>query len=267
MLGGVEVEGLERFRRLARSSPWLWRSVQFTVDDVDGSRVRAWVRRPDALRVEDLDGWARWASGGHLTPPGVSFLVLGEPAEPGVAPEPPPPPPSITWWTDPEVAVPLRDENGLVVVPVRLPPHVVVDDPMWQNYRWVAMLNPRELADTWEGMPGVEVDALDEGEREGRATVWATVRPRDDYEPRCSCCPLLPSRAAVIAEGYGDPDGPFADAHRVALDVATGICVSAREIGGPTPGRGFDLTIEAVDEELSDEFFAVAFSPEPRRTR
>ena len=251
----VPAESVDRFRRLARSSPWLWRSMRFTVDDADRSRIRAWIRRPDQLRVEDLDGHVLFASRGRPTPTGVAVLTL---VEPGVDPEPASAP-TVGWWTDPGAPEPERDADGLVIAPVHLPPLVVVDDPMWQNYRWVAMLNPRELADTYDGEPGVEIDSLAEVERDGRATLWATVRPRADYNPRCSCCPLLPSRAAVLAEGIGDPDGSFADAHRVALDVATGICVSARELGGPDHGRGFDLEIEAVDEELTDEWFSVDF--------
>ena len=36
----VPAESVDRFRRLARSSPWLWRSIRFTVDDADGSPGR-----------------------------------------------------------------------------------------------------------------------------------------------------------------------------------------------------------------------------------
>lgn len=240
------MDGVSRFRRLARSSPWLWRSVRFGFDDGSVS-VRAWVRRPQALRVESLAGEVLVASAGRLVPGGIGLygpgLGVGEPAAP-------------MWWTDPRAPVPGRDAEGLVSQPVSLPLMVVVDDPIWRNYRWVAMLNPRELADGLDGGPAVQVDALDEGLRHGRATVWATVRPFDGYDPRCSCCPLLPSRLAAAAEGWTDPDGAFAEAHRVALDVATGICVSAREVGGPHPGRGFEVAIDGVDEEFDEALFA-----------
>ncbi|MGH8964943.1 MAG: hypothetical protein ACRDXB_06390, partial [Actinomycetes bacterium] len=43
----------------------------------------------------------------------------------------------------------------------------------------------------------------------------------------------------------------FADAHRVRLDLATGVCVFTAEIGGDRPGEGHDLRIEEVDGELS----------------
>jgi hypothetical protein len=49
-----------RFWALARSSPGRWSSLQFVRTrrgrDRFGDDVRAWLRRPDALRVEDLDG-------------------------------------------------------------------------------------------------------------------------------------------------------------------------------------------------------------------
>jgi hypothetical protein len=51
----------ERFRALARSSPWRWCSLQFVRTrrperDRLAADVRAWLRRPGGLRVEDLDG-------------------------------------------------------------------------------------------------------------------------------------------------------------------------------------------------------------------
>lgn len=242
----------ERFRRLARSSPWLWSSVRLRFDDGESDPVRAWIRRPDALRVEDLSGRLLAAHPGRPSPDNVSvFLVADADGVVGETPAPPTP----LWWTDPRAPRPPLDAEGLVADPERLPIALVIDDPMWQNYRWVAMLAPRELADDDDGGPAVEIDSVETGVRHGRATIWATVRPRDGYDPRCSCCPLLPSRPAALAQGYPDPDGPFASAHRVALDVATGICVSTRELGGPTPDRGFEVVIEAVDEVFPDELF------------
>jgi hypothetical protein len=247
------MDRIDRFRRLARSSPWRWRTVRFTFDDGDLEPVRAWVRRPDSLRVESLDGRLLEARAGDQRPAGFVTFLVGPPGstadlEPVVPPEP-------IWWTDPGARRPATDADGLVVDPASLPPEVVVDDAMWQNYRWVAMLNPRELADGERGDVPVEVDSVTAAIRHGRPTLFATVRVIDGYAPRCSCCPLLPSRQAVIAEGYGDPESPFADAHRVAVDLATSICVSARELGGPRDGEGFDVVLEAVDEPMGDDLF------------
>jgi hypothetical protein len=44
----------------------------------------------------------------------------------------------------------------------------------------------------------------------------------------------------------------------VRLDVETGVCVLTEEIGGPTPGKGHDLRIEAVDEPMDDGLFVQA---------
>jgi len=233
--------------------------VRFTHEDGQLEPVRAWVRRPQAVRIERLDGQLLHAEPGVSSPTAGGLSVSRLAGAPAGAPEADEPATPV-WWTDRAAPGPARDIEGLVVEPLRLPPWVWVDDAMWQTYRWVAMLNPRELADSVDGTSAVEVDASVEGVRHSRTTLWATVRPREGYDPRCSCCPLLPCREAVLAEGVGDPDGSFADAHRVALDVATGVCVSTREVGGPAPGRGFDVLIEAVDEPVPDDWF----TPPPR---
>ncbi|RBY74740.1 hypothetical protein DQ238_21345 [Geodermatophilus sp. TF02-6] len=48
------------FRALARSSPWRWSTLRFSVrwpgNPWRTGPVRAWLRRPDLLRVETLDG-------------------------------------------------------------------------------------------------------------------------------------------------------------------------------------------------------------------
>jgi hypothetical protein len=86
----------------------------------------------------------------------------------------------------------------------------------------------------------------------------AVVEPLAPYEPRCGCCPLLRSRQVGLLEC--GPEGAqlresYPDAVRVRLDVGTGVCVLTEEIGGPAPGRGHDLRIEAVDEPMDDGLF------------
>ena len=47
----------ERFRALARSSPWRWSTLEFGWTDSFTSNPRhAWVRRPNQVRVESADG-------------------------------------------------------------------------------------------------------------------------------------------------------------------------------------------------------------------
>jgi hypothetical protein len=166
---------------------------------------------------------------------------------------------------DPSAPQPDFDAHGLVV---RRPPddgRILYDDPMFQNYAWVAMLDPVELADgrfsTGEPTPGtVEIDGVSEADHHGRPAWEAVARPTTAYQPRCSCCALLFS-AAILDAGPADarwlePDFTFPVAHRVRLDVATGVCVLAEELGGSRAGAGHDVTIEAVDETMDDDLFA-----------
>jgi hypothetical protein len=194
----------ESFAALARSSPARWSTVRFTerrrlrglVRD-----VRAWVRRPDLLRVETLDG--------------TLLQVVRQP-------------------------------------PQRRPDGQAVDAPMFQDYFWVAMLDPVELS------AGVVVDAVTEVQHAGRPAWEAVVRTMPDYEPRCGCCSLLRSLEVDVRE-YG-PRSPhvldeYPGAHRVRLDVGTGICVLTEQLGGPSPGQGHELRIEADNSPMEDSLF------------
>ncbi len=221
------------FADLARSAPRRWTTLRFTLVRHAGepppdeqvtvptwlpdraARVRAWLRRPDALRVETPDG----------TP--LRVTRTAERAE--------------------------RD-----------------DAPMFRNYRWVAMLNPVELADgehedLGEGDP-LEFDDLDTVLHHDRPAWQADVRPTGFYHPRCSCCPLLFSAESEDRDG-DDPEWllrnrcpgmRYPEAHRVRLDTATGVCVYTAELGGSRPGRGHDVRIEAVDEPMPDALFTEA---------
>ncbi|HEX6329556.1 MAG TPA: hypothetical protein VFZ72_23535 [Jiangellaceae bacterium] len=155
------------------------------------------------------------------------------------------------------------DELGLVR---NRPYGLMPDDPMYENYHWVAMLDPRELADGVQGepdLPPLVVENLTEVDHHGRPVWEAVVRPTDAYDPRCACCALLfgAKSEAIVADLGGptlserDPSVRYADAVRVRVDLQTGVCVLTEEIGGPGPGTGHELVIEAVDEPLPDELF------------
>jgi hypothetical protein len=60
-----------------------------------------------------------------------------------------------------------------------------------------------------------------------------------------------------------DPSFRYPDAHRVRLDVATGVCVLTEEIGGSRPGAGHELIIEAIDEVMGDQLFVTPRQPGP----
>lgn len=140
---------------------------------------------------------------------------------------------------------------------------------MYIDYRWVAMLDPVELADgdmQWQGDRGprpVEIRRLCEVQHEGRRAWEAIVRTTEAYVPRCSCCPLLfgiHSEQREAATGGptlrdSQPDIRYAEEHRVRLDVMTGVCVLTEEIGGSHASTGYTVRIEAVDETIPDNLF------------
>jgi hypothetical protein len=223
----------EDFADLARSSPWRWTTLRFTVrwphDPWKPGEVRAWLRRPDRLRVETTDG-------------ALVQVVRESPRT--REPEPGPGP------------------GGLVVERRRSWDHDL-DDPMHQDYHWVAMLDPAELADgrdhgTEELVAALEPASVVEVEHAGRPAWEAVVRPTDAYEPRCGCCPLLRTRTIDLDEYRDHPEqvlGAYPEAFRVRLDVQTGVCVLTEAMGGEISGRGHDLRIEAVDEPMADDLF------------
>lgn len=292
------------FRALARSSPALWRSVRFTFDpesgDADGRRHRAWVTRPDRLRVETMDGILVTAEGGDVRlGPGStvarstrSVSVLRDDAEAA---------PTNSRFSlpagedTPGFSMPASYPEGEFPDLAALPPDPRAtptlradglvgawegrgfgDDtvPFFGNYRWVAMLEPFELADgadpdIWSA-PDVrpaplEYESIGEVDHHGRPALEAVVRTTGRYDPRCGCCPLLDGAEALAVEeaAYGAPlfvDSPTRpDATRfvVRLDRGTGICVHARALDGTHPECRVDVAIEEVDVPYPDEFFRI----------
>ena len=247
----------EMLRGLARSSPWRWRALSFALHRrplhgpehvVVGRLVRGVgleVHLPHGERqVHDAERGTVAEFG-----PGARSGTRGLP---------------YAW----ELPVEL-DADGLVVARPREP---VADDPMWQDYQFVAMFDPVELADGAPrdvGLdgdpdaarpPALDVHRIDATTRLGRETWWAEVSPRADYDPRCSCCPLLFGRVSEDLEAMaggrtrgGDRFGAVpvhATAYLVALDVQTGVCVHVEHLDGDHVGRGFSLDVLGVDEDV-----------------
>jgi hypothetical protein len=215
------------FRALARSSPWRWRCLHFRHRGGPGGPVEAWLDRPDRLRVRTADGAE------HLVTEELGAGIGWGSAGLDVVE------PRLEWIYDVE---PDYDLDGLVARRPRKWGHVdndvQFDDPMWQTYHWVAMLDPDELAE------GTAVEDVRPDEVLGRPVWRARVRPLADYEPRCGCCPLLFSEISTRSE-YDDWDARFAgtvfpEAHDVALDVETGVVVRVDPVGGDatTPTGG-----------------------------
>lgn len=192
----------DSFRALARSSPWRFSALHFVVNGMHPGEVEAWLSRPGRLKV--LYG-------------GSEHVVTGVPYSSEVDP-----------WAEP----PQLRPDGLVAS--RWFEAWRWGDPMWQSYRWVSMLDPVELA------AGTEVTDLREESLDGRVTWWASLRPIEGYEPRCGCCPLLPNRVSDEFEGR-EPRAEYPSSYTVGLDVATGVLVSLRAIGGDL---GYDPDFE-----------------------
>ena len=203
------------FRRLARSAPWRFTCLHlsWTPADTTFSPVEAWLTRPGHLEVRLPNGERHRVQ--ERSPAAANGIESG------------------------------RDEHGLVLE--RGPAYEGrFDDPMWQTYTWVAMLDPVELA------TGTTVTELTETERFGRRTWWATMAALEgEYEPRCGCCPLLwgevSERAELSAGGPAwvreHPEVEYPQAWLVGLDVETGVVVSTTPLGGSRPDAGFSMTI------------------------
>lgn len=257
--------GPDDFRALARSSPWRFGTLHFTHRAAGDEPVEAWLRRPGHLEV--LAGGERHVETG--VPYTRSILYLEEPATglrrllprrrslrprwwraaPGQAPRDETVDPPVR---PPQALEPVRRSDGLVR---ERPFEADYDDPMWGNYRWVAMLDPVELSH------GVEVSEVHARERLGRLTWTATVRALpesaedagDGYNPRCSCCPLLFGAVSQALETAGGGPRPSEDkvagypsAYRVSLDVETGVVVDVEPQDGDHPEQAFTNEIHAV---------------------
>lgn len=305
---------LDDLRALARSAPWRRRTLRLRVTwhpgagpdgplpPVEGGPVRAWVSGRHGLRVEDLAtgrlltaSWSPSPGGWTGTgPAGVEIArrrglpVLQELGEHLVGVD-------DYGVDDPRAPRPRLRPDGLVAE--RPPAHsgpdggIAYDAPLWQTYRWVAMLDPVELADgapppddggrsgpdaglrpvrlvtTGPGGPGDLTAGVTLVDHHGRPAWEAVVAPTAAYDPRCSCCPLLPGEVAsryLSAEG-GDrprpvevPAGGWPTAHRVRLDVGTGVVVGLEQLDGHGAGNGWTAVVEAVDETYDRSWFSDA---------
>ena len=243
---------LDDLRALARSSPWLWRTLRFTLQTrgrqpYGTDRLRAWVSRPHGLRVEDVDGRLIEAVWGPRPDEGMAELTDG----------------------------PTRRPDGLVArrpedwnLPFRY------DDPMFATYQWVAMLHPFELADgvdrdgdgrpdgRWSPtVPPIDVvDGPREVDHHGRPAWEAELVTTPAYAARCSCCPLLDGDQAaqnLAAEGWVRASVGRPTSWRLRLDRRTGVVVRLDQLGG-TGADGWTMRIEAVDEPMPRSLFGPA---------
>lgn len=237
------------FRALARSGPWRFTHAHFTrTGPHDGPcGVEAWLDRPGRMRVRDSHGEQTWVDGQQMGVPRALVAPTGLPewyADGEVAPEPDP----VRQWAR-DLTPRLRADGLLAERPTGTFPWSAyeADDPMYDNYRWVAMLDPLELS------AGVELTDLREATHHGRPVWAARAAALEEYEPRCGCCALLWSEISDRGE-YGDErdlsgiDYPLA--WDVMLDVATAMVVRIVPVWASGPStfnaHWFDVEIHSA---------------------
>jgi hypothetical protein len=222
-----------RFRNLCRSSPWKWQTLRFEYreqpsgspagDEVpEAVMVRAWLRRPGALRLEAADGAVLHSTTGiNDSRDGLYVSSTRK-----------------SWLLPPQLVTPVYDDGGLV----RRRPEAAYGEPCFGNGRFAAALDPVELAGNspvpaeFPKLNAVELHSITEVDHEGRPAMQAIIVPNAAYRPT-------------------DPSAPLCREGRnmVRLDVGTGVCVAASWLNGPAEGHW--LKILAVDEYMLDDLF------------
>jgi hypothetical protein len=228
------------FRNLCRSSPWKWQSLRFEYLDrplphpstdpagdlAAGAPdlVRAWLRRPGALRLETAERLVLHSTTG-INDSRDGFYVSST---------------RKSWLLPPQLVTPVYDDGGLV----RRRPEAAYGEPCFGNGRFGAALDPVELAGNapvpleFPNSNAVEVGPILEVDHEGRPALEATVSPNAGYRPAYADAPLCrPGRTLV------------------RIDAGTGVCVASRWLEGGPDSYGHWLRILAVDEYMLDDLF------------
>lgn len=220
------------FRNLCRSSPWKWQSLRFEyrdepftdAPDADAPLVRAWLRRPGALRLETSDGLVLHSTTGiNDSKDGLYISATRK-----------------SWLLPPQLVAPVYDDGGLV----RRRPEAAYGEPGFGNGRFSAALDPVELAGNapvpleFPGSNPLEISEVRRVEHEGRPALEALVNTTVSYRPADSAAPLCqPGR------------------NRVRIDLETAVCVASQSLESETSDYGHWLRIIAVDEYMLDDLF------------
>ncbi|MGO4188051.1 hypothetical protein [Pseudarthrobacter sp. TAF60_1] len=228
---GAATDLTATFRNLCRSSPWKWQSLRFEYWDepfADAPEaaplVRAWLRRPGALRLETADGLVLHSTTGiNDSKDGLYVSSTRK-----------------SWLLPPHLVAPVYDNGGLV----RRRPEAAYGEPGFGNGRFSAALDPVELAGNapvpleFPGMNPVDVEGVRRVEHQGRPALEATVSPTASYRP-------------------ADPDAPLClpGSNRVRIDLETGVCVASASLEDAAPDHGHWIRIIAVDEYMLDDLF------------
>lgn len=215
------------FRNLCRSSPWKWTSLRFEYLErpAPGTAiVRAWLRRPGALRLETPDGRLLHSTTGINDSRDDLYVSSTR----------------RSWLLPAHLVTPVYDDAGLV----RRRPEAAYGEPSFGNGRLAAALDPVELAGNapvpleFPDTNRVFLEQPREIDHEGRLALETVVTPSRTYVP-------------------SDPDAPLAHPGRtlIRIDAGTGVCVASQSLDGDSAGKGHWLRILAVDEYMLDDLF------------
>ncbi|WP_426998612.1 hypothetical protein [Pseudarthrobacter sp. N5] len=219
------------FRSLCRSSPWKWQTLRFEYADeprmdaaAEPAMVKAWLRRPGALRLESAGGLVLHSTTG-INDSRDGFYVSAT---------------RKSWLLPPQLVTPVYDDGGLV----RRRPEAAYGEPGFGNGRFAAALDPVELAGNapvpieFPSSNAVGVGAVREVDHEGRPALETVLTPNPAYSPSDPGMPIcLPGRTLV------------------RIDAGTGVCVASHSLEKATASYGHWLRIMAVDEYMLDDLF------------
>jgi hypothetical protein len=232
-----------KFRNLCRSSPWKWQSLRFEYVDRPApapapphtadsgaenpdpeNTVRAWLRRPGALRLESAAGVVLHSTTG-INDSKDGFYVSST---------------RKSWLLPPQLVTPVYDDGGLV----RRRPEAAYGEPCFGNGRFAAALDPVELAGNapvpieFPNTNAVELGPITAVDHQGRPALEAVVTPNAAYRPADPLAPLC---------------GP--GRNLIRIDIGTGVCVLSRSLENESAAPGHWLRILGVDEYMLDDLF------------
>lgn len=220
------------FRNLCRSSPWKWQSLRFEYwDQAFASApspgapfVRAWLRRPGALRLESPERLVLHSTTGINDSRDVFYVSATR----------------KSWLLPPHLVTPVYDDGGLV----RRRPEAAYGEPGFGNGRFSAALDPVELSGNapvpieFPGSNALDIRDARYADHEGRPVIEAVVAPNAGYRPADPAAPLCLPGSSLLR-----------------VDVGTGVCVSSQSLEPETVGYGHWIRIIAVDEYMLDDLF------------
>ncbi len=186
--------------------------------------VRAWLRRPGALRLETPDGLLLHSTTGINDSRDDLYVSATR----------------RSWLLPAHLVTPVYDDAGLV----RRRPEAAYGEPSFGNGRLAAALDPVELVGNapvpleFPDTNRVFLEQPREVDHEGRLALETFVTPSRTYVP-------------------SDPAEPLAHPGRtmIRIDTGTGVCVASQSMDGDSAGKGHWLKILAVDEYMLDDLF------------